>query len=128
MVPLQGPGTWGTLRPRSSERPTVDDIPSPSELRAAGRASTIVAYGTGLAGVAVGTWLLRQDELVLAVLTWVITFGVGACLVGVATLVRASAGLTGRLAKLDADVAALRRDVARREDGHDDDWRHRSPY
>jgi hypothetical protein len=109
----------------------VDDIPSPSELRAAGRASTIVAYGTGLAGVGVGTWLLRQDELVLAVLTWVITFGVGATLVGVATLVRASAGLTGRIAKLDADVAALRRDAARREHeggGGGDDWRHRSPY
>jgi hypothetical protein len=107
----------------------VDDIPSANELRAAGRASTIVAYGTGLAGIGVGTWLLRQDELVLAVLTWVITFGVGATLVGVATLVRASAGLTGRIAKLDADVAALRRDAARRDrEGEDGDWRHRSPY
>lgn len=106
----------------------MDEVPTPTELRNAGRAATIVAYGTGLAGIGVGTWLLRQDELVLAVLIWVVTFGVGACLIGVATLVRAAAGTTGRLAKLDADVAALRRDVARGADGGADDWRHRSPY
>lgn len=106
----------------------MDEIPTPTELRAAGRAATIVAYGVGLGGVGVGTWLLQQDELAFAVLTWVITFGVGACLVAVATLVRAVAGLTGRLAKLDADVAALRRDVVRRDADAGDDWRHRPPY
>jgi hypothetical protein len=91
----------------------VDEVPTPSELRAAARAATIVAYGTGLAGVAAGTWLLRQDEFALAVLIWVVTFAVGTCLVGVATLVRASAGMAARLAKLDADVASLRRDRLR---------------
>lgn len=105
----------------------MDDVPTPTELRSAGRAATIVAYATGLAGIGVGTWLLRQDELVLAVLIWVVTFGVGTCLIGVATLVRASAGLTARIAKLDADVAALRRDGVR-DRGSGDDWRHRSPY
>jgi hypothetical protein len=91
----------------------VDEIPTPTELRTAARGATIVAYGTGLAGVGVGSWLLRQDDLVLAVLVWIITFAVGACLIGVATLVRASAGVTARLAKLDADVASLRHDRLR---------------
>jgi hypothetical protein len=88
----------------------VDDVPTPKELRAAARAATIVAYGTGLAGVGVGTWMLRQDDLVMAALVWLITFAVGTCLIGVATLTRASAGVTARLVKLDADVAMLRRD------------------
>lgn len=91
----------------------MDEVPTPNELRAAARAATIVAYGTGLAGIAVGTLLLRDDELALAVLIWVVTFAVGTCLIGVATLVRASAGVTARLAKLDADVASLRRDRLR---------------
>jgi FtsH-binding integral membrane protein len=91
----------------------VDEVPTPSELRVAARAATIVAYGTGLAGIGLGTWLQRQDDLVMAILVWVITFAVGACLISVATLVRASAGVTARLAKLDADVASLRRDRLR---------------
>lgn len=91
----------------------MDEVPTPSELRIAARAATIVAYGTGLAGIGLGTWLQRQDDLVMAVLVWVITFAVGACLIGVATLVRASAGTAARLAKLDADVASLRRDRLR---------------
>lgn len=91
----------------------MDDVPTPTELRSAARAATIVAYGTGLAGIAVGTLLLRQDELAFAVLVWVVTFAVGTCLIGVATLVRASAGMAARLTKLDADVAGLRRDRLR---------------
>jgi FtsH-binding integral membrane protein len=91
----------------------VDEVPTPSELRIAARAATIVAYGTGLAGIGLGTWLQRQDDLVMAILVWVITFAVGACLISVATLVRASAGTAARLAKLDADVASLRRDRLR---------------
>lgn len=91
----------------------MDEVPTPSELRTAARGATIVAYGTGLAGIAVGTLLLRDDELALAVLIWVVTFAVGTCLVGVATLIRAQGGITARLAKLDADVASLRRDRSR---------------
>ncbi|WP_052668350.1 hypothetical protein [Nitriliruptor alkaliphilus] len=91
----------------------MDEVPTPNELRTAARGATIIAYGTGLAGIAVGTLLLRDDELALAVLIWVVTFAVGTCLVGVATLIRAQAGISARLAKLDADVASLRRDRSR---------------
>jgi hypothetical protein len=91
----------------------VDEVPTTNELRCAARAATIVAYGAGLAGVAVGTLLMRQDELALALLVWVVTFAVGTCLVAVATLIRAQAGVTARLAKLDADLAGLRHDRLR---------------
>lgn len=109
----------------------MDDIPTPKELRGAARAATIMAYAVGLAGVAVGTLALRDDELATALLLYVVTFAVGACLIGVATLVRAVAGLSVQLDRVDRDVALLVRDHAaeRHHPGPpDDDWRHRSPY
>lgn len=105
--------------------PRSDDVPTPRELRVAARGATILAYAVGLAGVAVGTLALRDDELATAVLLYVVTFAVGACLIGVATLVRAVAGLTARIAKIDADVSFLVRDSAT---PHGGDWRHRPPY
>lgn len=108
----------------------MDDVPTPKELRSAGRAATILAYAVGLAGVTVGTLALREDELATALLLYVVTFAVGACLIGVATLIRAVAGLTARLHKIDSDVSVLLRDHAAGLPGAtpDDDWRHRSPY
>jgi hypothetical protein len=104
----------------------MDEIPTPKELRGAARAATIVAYAVGLAGVAVGTLALREDDLATAVLLYVVTFAVGACLIGVATLVRAMAGLSARLAKVDADVSALLRDrpFGGQPGPTPGDWRH----
>ncbi|MEX2324458.1 MAG: hypothetical protein WD576_01795 [Nitriliruptoraceae bacterium] len=85
----------------------MDDIPSPRELRTAARACVIMAYAAGLAGIAAGTLILREGDLVFAIITWVITFAVGASLMGVAVLVRAMGGLTARLARVDADVRVL---------------------
>lgn len=87
----------------------ASDVPTPRELRTAARAATIMAYAVGLAGVAVGTLALRDDELATAVLLYVVTFGVGTCLVGVATLLRAVGGLSARTARLEREVAIAAR-------------------
>jgi hypothetical protein len=88
----------------------MDDSPTPQELRVAARGATIMAYAVGLAGVAVGTLALRDDDLATAVLLYVVTFGVGACLIGVATLVRAAQGLAARFDRLEVSVSRLHSD------------------
>jgi hypothetical protein len=88
----------------------MDDSPTPQELRVAARGATIMAYAVGLAGVAVGTLALRDDDLATAVLLYVVTFGVGACLIGVATLVRAVQGLAARFDRLEVSVSRLHSD------------------
>ncbi|MEX0831572.1 MAG: hypothetical protein WD007_03120, partial [Nitriliruptoraceae bacterium] len=85
-----------------------DQTPTPQHLRTAARACTIMAYAAGLAGIAAGTMLMRDGVLALAIITWVITFAVGACLMGVALLLRAFYGLA-------ATVAWLRNDLRARE-------------
>lgn len=114
---MQGSSRWGTLR-------GMDELPSAKDLRVAARGATIIAYAAGLAGVAAGTLMLRDGELAMAILLWVVTFAVGATLMGIALVVRALGGLTARMQKLDADVSRLQRDQL--DTG--DDWRHRSPY
>lgn len=101
----------------------MDELPTAKDLRIAARGASILAYAAGLAGVAAGTLLLRDGALAMAVLLWIVTFAVGATLMGIATLVRAMAGVTARLQKLDAEVAQLTRTHPA-----GDDWRHRSPY
>lgn len=91
----------------------MDHIPSPKELRSAARACTFLAYAAGLAGVAGGTLMLREDELAMALVLYTVTFAVGAALMGVAVLVRAVAGLSAQLTRVEGDVRVLVGDRAR---------------
>lgn len=108
----------------------MDDIPSPKELRGAARACTILAYAAGLAGITAGTLVFRQGELAFAIILWVMTFAVGAALMGVAVLVRAVAGLSARLDHLGSDVRVLVGDRMRNEPPgpERDPWLRHPPY
>jgi hypothetical protein len=105
----------------------MDHIPSPRELRTAGRACTFLAYAAGLAGVAAGTLVLRDGELAFAVILWTITFAVGAALMGVSVLIRAMAGVSTQLTRLESDVRVLlldrSRDLGPSAETTDDPWR-----
>lgn len=94
----------------------MDDVPSPKDLRSAGRACTFLAYASGLAGIAAGTLVLRDGDLAFAVILWTITFAVGAALMGVAVLVRAAAGLVIQITRMEHDIRALRVDRARADE------------
>lgn len=85
----------------------MDHTPSVKELRSAARACTVMAYAAGLAGVAAGTLVLREGDLAFAIILWVITFAVGASLMGVAVMVRAVAGMTAELRSVASDVRVL---------------------
>jgi hypothetical protein len=106
----------------------MDRIPSPRELTIAGRACVIMAYAGGLAGIAAGTLLLREDELAFAVIIWTLTFAVGAVLMAVSLIIRALSGLAAQLGRVDADVRLLAEDQARslppRDAGRDPWLRH----
>ena len=108
----------------------MDDVPSPSQLRGAARACTLLAYAAGLAGVAAGTLMLREGDLAFAVILWVITFAVGAALMGISVLVRAMAGLAARLDHVGSDVRLLVGDRARRmsDEPERDPWLGHPPY
>jgi hypothetical protein len=122
--------------PRAVSRPIghageVDDVPTPQQLRSAARACTILAYAAGLAGVAAGTLVLRDGDLVFAIILWVITFAVGAALMGVAVLVRASAGLSATIARLESEVRVLVADRAGRDPRpatEQDPWSGHAPW
>lgn len=104
----------------------MDHIPGPRELRTAGRACTFMAYTAGLAGIAAGTLLLREGEPAFAVFLWIVTFAVGAALMGVSLLIRAFSGVAAQLSRMESDVRVLADDHARRAagDGAHDPWRH----
>lgn len=85
----------------------MDHVPSPRELRTAARACTFLAYAAGLAGVAGGTLLLRDGDLAFAIILWIITFAVGATLMGVSVLVRAVSGLVTTVTRLASEVGVL---------------------
>lgn len=108
----------------------MDDVPTPGQLRTAARACSILAYAAGLAGVAAGTLLLREEELAFAIILWVITFAVGAALMGIAVLVRAMAGLSARLEHAGADLRVLVGERARRrsDEPERDPWLRHPPY
>ncbi|HSK22703.1 MAG TPA: hypothetical protein VK906_05990 [Egicoccus sp.] len=109
----------------------MDHIPSPKELRTAARACTFLAYAVGLAGVAGGTLMLREEDLAMALILYTVTFAVGAALMGVAVLVRAVAGMMTQLHRIDGDVRVLVSDRARNGPaaGERDPWSgHHPPY
>jgi hypothetical protein len=108
----------------------MDDVPTPTQLRTAARACTILAYAAGLAGVAAGTLVLREGDLAFAIILWVITFAVGAALMGIAVLVRAMAGLSARVEQAGADVRVLIGERARRrqDEPERDPWLGHPPY
>lgn len=85
----------------------MDRIPTPRELRIAARACVLLAYTTGLGGIAAGTWLLRSGDWAMAIVLWLITFAVGAALMGISLLIRALSGLGAQLTRLEADVRVL---------------------
>ena len=102
----------------------MDHLPSPKELRGAARACTVLAYAAGLAGVTGGTLMLRDGDLGFALILWTVTFAVGAALMGVAVLVRAVAGLSIQLTRMESDVRVLVGDRVRTNpQAGDDDWR-----
>jgi hypothetical protein len=105
----------------------MDHVPSPKELRGAARACTVLAYAAGLAGVAAGTLVLRDGDLPFAIILWTITFAVGAALMGVAVVIRAVAGLSIQVTRLETDVRVLvsdrHRDRPLSPDPDRDPWR-----
>jgi hypothetical protein len=109
----------------------MDHIPSVKEMRTAARACLFLAYAAGLAGVAAGTLVLRQGDLVFAIITWVLTFAVGASLMGVSVLIRALSAVTAQLERVSSDVRVLMVDRSRdtlRTPPRDDPWEGHPPY
>lgn len=94
--------------------------PTSRDLRVAARGATLFAYVVGMVGIGTGTLALRDDDLPLAILLYVVTFAVGACLIGLATLIRAFDGLSARFDRLERAVGRLHLDV---EDQGRDPWR-----
>jgi hypothetical protein len=103
--------------PRSGTLHDMDHIPSPRELTVAARACVFMAYAAGLAGVAAGTIVLREDELAFAVILWTITFAVGAVLMGVSLLIRALSGVSAQLSRMQGDLEVLTEERARERGG-----------
>lgn len=99
----------------------MDEIPNPRELRGAARACLFLAYAAGIAGVAAGTLVLREGDTAFAIILWTITFAVGASLMGVSVMVRAVAGLSTQVTRLESQVQLLTNDRARNvgDDGRD---------
>lgn len=91
----------------------MDRIPTPRELQIAARACVLLAYTTGLGGIAAGTWLLRGGDWPMAIVLWLITFAVGAALMGISLLIRALSGLGAQITRLESDVRVLAEDRAR---------------
>ena len=85
----------------------MDHLPSIKEMRTAARACLFLAYGAGLAGVTAGTLVLRDGDLVFAIIVWVITFAVGASLMGASVLIRAMSAIRVDLQRLTSQVEVL---------------------
>lgn len=109
----------------------MDHIPTVKEMRTAARACLFLAYASGLAGVAAGTLVLREGDLVFAIIVWVITFAVGASLMGVSVLVRALSAMRTDLERVSSDVRILvadRQQESLRTPPRGDPWSGHPPY
>lgn len=109
------PRQQGARRPPVGHHPGMDHIPSPKELRTAARACTFLAYAAGLAGIAGGTLVLRDGDLAFAIMLWIITFAVGATLMGVSLVIRAVASLATSVTRMESELAVLVGDRGRDE-------------
>lgn len=85
----------------------MDRLPTPRELQIAARACVLLAYATGLGGIAAGTWLLREGDWPMAMVLWLVTFAVGAALMGISLLIRALSGVAAQLTRLESDLRVL---------------------
>lgn len=108
----------------------MERVPTPKDLRGAAAVAQALAYVAGLAGVAAGALLYRDGQTAYALVAWLVTFALGCGLMLAAFVTRAIAGLLGRVAHMEQDLAVL---VARGRDStprpDPDPWaRHRSPY
>lgn len=107
----------------------MDHIPSVKEMRTAARACLFLAYAAGLAGVAAGTLVLREGDLTFAIILWVITFAVGASLMGVSVLIRALSAMRTELERMGSDVRVLVADrQTSRASPREDPWSGHPPY
>ncbi len=110
----------------------MDQIPSLKEMRTAARACLYLAYAAGLAGIAAGTLVLAQGEIAFAIILWVITFAVGASLMGVSVAIRALSSMKAELERLSSDVRVLVADRGheplRTPRPHEDPWSGHPPY
>jgi hypothetical protein len=115
---------------RSGILSRMDHIPSVKEMRTAARACLFLAYASGLAGVAAGTLVLRDGDLAFAIILWVITFAVGASLMGVSVLIRAMSAIRTEVERMNADVRVLVADRQRPplQTPRDDPWSGHPPY
>lgn len=95
----------------------MDRIPAARDLQIAARACVLLAYAVGLGGVAAGTWMLRDGEVALAIVLWLVTFAMGAALMGISLLIRALSGILAQLGRLQSDVSVLAADHARTAGG-----------
>jgi hypothetical protein len=91
----------------------MDRIPTPQQLQVAARACVLMTYALGLGGVAGGTWLLRDGDVAMAIVLWLVTFAVGVVLMGTSLLIRAVSGLGAQLTRLEGDVRLLAEERAR---------------
>jgi len=110
---------------------SMDHIPSIKEMRTAARACLFLAYAAGLAGVAAGTLVLRAGDVVFAIIIWVITFAVGASLMGVSVLIRAMSAIRTDLERISSDVRVLVADRHRDTlptPPREDPWSGHPPY
>lgn len=94
---------------------SMDRVPTPKELSGAGAVAHTLTYVCGLAGVIAGAVLYRQGEIPLAVVAWVLTFGLGAMLMIASFLVRAIGGLLAHIARIESDLQVLLADRSREE-------------
>lgn len=86
----------------------MDPTPTVRDLAVAARATTVVAYAGGIAGVAAGAAVLRDGSIAIAVIVWTLTFAFGAAMMSVGVLLRALAAQTVRTEGIERDVATIR--------------------
>jgi hypothetical protein len=81
----------------------------PGATTVAARAATMMAYVVALLGAGAGTLMLRDRELLTAVLVLTTTLGVAALLAATGTLLRALGAVERRLRRIEDDLGSASR-------------------